>query len=117
GVNARKGYRRRGRGNEYMATFLESWVEESARLTQPDQVVWCDGSEAEIERLTDAMLRDSTLIELNQHSYPGCFLHRSHPNDVARTEHLTFICSEKRDDAGPTNNWMSPAQARERLGE
>jgi phosphoenolpyruvate carboxykinase (GTP) len=99
-----------------MATSLEHWVEESARLTRPDQIVWCDGSQSENDRLTEQMLRDGSLIELNQQSYPGCFLHRSNPNDVARTEHLTFICSENRDDAGPTNNWMSPAEARERLG-
>src|SRR5262245_12847565 len=100
-----------------MSTSLEQWVEESARLTRPDQVVWCDGSQSEIEALTEQMLRDGSLIELNQASYPGCFLHRSNPNDVARTEHLTFICSENRDEAGPTNNWMSPARARERLGQ
>jgi phosphoenolpyruvate carboxykinase (GTP) len=99
-----------------MVTSLESWVEESAKMTQPDQIVWCDGSEAEIQRINADMLRDGTLIELNQRSHPGCYLHRSNPNDVARTEHLTFICSERRDDAGPTNNWMIPAQARERLG-
>jgi phosphoenolpyruvate carboxykinase (GTP) len=98
-------------------TPLERWVEESAKMTRPDRVVWCDGSEAERDRLAEGMLRDGTLTELNQQAFPGCFLHRSNPNDVARTEHLTFISSENRDDAGPTNNWMDPRQARERLTE
>jgi phosphoenolpyruvate carboxykinase (GTP) len=98
-----------------MTMSLGAWVDESAKLTQPDRIVWCDGSEAESGRLTEEMLRDGTLIELNQKSNPGCYLHRSNPSDVARTEHLTFIASERREDAGPTNNWLSPAQARERL--
>lgn len=98
-----------------MGTALEQWVDDSARLTEPDQIVWCDGSEAEYHRLLDGMLRDHTLLELNQRSYPGCYLHRSNPNDVARTEHLTYICSAERDDSGPTNNWMDPADARQRL--
>ncbi len=98
-----------------MATPLECWVEESARLTQPDRIVWCDGSEQEHQQLIEGMVRSRTLLELNQQAYPGCFLHRSNPNDVARTEHLTFICTEDREDAGPTNNWMAPADARGRL--
>jgi phosphoenolpyruvate carboxykinase (GTP) len=78
-------------------------------------VVWCDGSEQENERLIQQMLSVGTLIELNQQAHPNCYLHRSDPSDVARTEHLTFICSERKEDAGPTNNWMSPAEARERV--
>ena len=98
-----------------MPTPLESWVEESARLTKPSKIVWCDGSQVEIERLTQEMLHDGTYIELNQKSYPGCHLHRSNPNDVARTEGVTFICSHKKEEAGPTNNWMAPDAARERV--
>ena len=98
-----------------MATPLESWVEESARLTKPAKIVWCDGSEAENNRLTEIMLRDGTFIELNQKTYPGCHLHRSNPNDVARTEQLTFICTHKKEDAGPSNNWMAPAEAKEKV--
>ena len=98
-----------------MSTPLESWVEESARLTKPSNIVWCDGSEAENNRLTELMLRDGTYLELNQNTYPRCYLHRSNSNDVARTEGLTFICTRQRDDAGPTNNWMSPAEAKERV--
>ena len=92
------------------------WVDECARLTQPDQVVWCDGSDAEYERLVDGMLRDGTLLKLDQKKWPGCYLHRSHPSDVARSENLTFICTESKDDAGPTNNWMSPHEADEKVG-
>ena len=98
-----------------MATPLESWVEESARLTKPSKIVWCDGSQAENERLTQEMLRDGTYIELNQRTYPRCYLHRSNPNDVARTEGVTFICTRKKDDAGPTNNWMAPDAARQQV--
>ena len=98
-----------------MATPLESWVEESARLTKPSKIVWCDGSQAENERLTQEMLRDGTYIELNQRTYPRCYLHRSNPNDVARTEGVTFICTQKKDDAGPTNNWMAPDAARQQV--
>jgi len=98
-----------------VATPLESWVEESARLTKPSKIVWCDGSQAENERLTQEMLRDRTYIELNQRTYPRCYLHRSNPNDVARTEGVTFICTQKKDDAGPTNNWMAPDAARQQV--
>ena len=98
-----------------MSTPLEQWVEESARLTKPSKIVWCDGSQAENERFTEKMLRDGTFIELNQKTYPRCCLHRSNPNDVARTEGLTFICTRKKDDAGPTNNWMAPSEAKDRV--
>ena len=98
-----------------MTTPLERWVEESARLTKPSKIVWCDGSQTENERLTVEMLRDGTFIKLNQQTYPHCYLHRSDPNDVARTEGLTFICTRHKDDAGPTNNWMAPAEAKEKV--
>ena len=91
-----------------MSTPLESWVQESACLTKPSRIVWCDGSQAENDRLTDDMLRDGEFIELSQKSYRHCYLHRSNPNDVARTEGLTYICTRQKDDAGPTNNWMAP---------
>ena len=84
-----------------MATPLEQWVSDVTKMTRPQKVVWCDGSDAEYEGLIEQMLDDGTLIRLNQEAYPGCYLHRSHPSDVARTEHLTFICSPERDDAGP----------------
>ncbi|MGH8067986.1 MAG: phosphoenolpyruvate carboxykinase (GTP) [Candidatus Entotheonellia bacterium] len=99
-----------------MTTPLEHWVNDVAKMTRPQKVVWCDGSESEYEGLIEQMLDDGTLMRLNQEAYPDCYLHRSHPSDVARTEHLTFICSSERDDAGPTNNWMSPKEARDKVG-
>jgi phosphoenolpyruvate carboxykinase (GTP) len=98
-----------------MLSSVEAWVDEVARTTHPDRVVWCDGSEAENDGLVDDMLSDGTLIRLNQDELPNCFLHRSNPQDVARTEHLTFICSQHPEDAGPTNNWMSPDDAQARI--
>jgi len=98
-----------------VSTPLESWVEESAKLTKPSKIVWCDGSDAENDGLTELMLKDGTFIELNQKSYPRCYLHRSNSSDVARTEGLTFICTQKKQDAGPTNNWMAPADAKEKI--
>ena len=99
-----------------MATPLEKWVEEAARLTKPERVVYCDGSEAENQRILGEMLRDSDSVTLNEKTFPNCYLHRSSPNDVARTEHLTFICSRTKDDAGPTNNWMDPGAAKYKVG-
>src|SRR5207245_4087527 len=84
-------------------------------LCRPDNVLVCDGSEAEKERLTRLALEAGDLIGLNQDALPGCALHRSAPNDVARTEKLTYICCPDEGDAGPTNNWMAPTEAYERL--
>jgi len=92
------------------------WVDEMARLCKPDRVVWCDGSEEERERLTAEAIRTGELIQLDQDKLPGCVLHRTAKNDVARTEHLTFICTTRQEDAGPTNNWMSPEEAYSKLG-
>jgi phosphoenolpyruvate carboxykinase (GTP) len=97
-------------------TPLENWVEKAAGLTRPERIVWCDGSSGERERLIDGMLRDGTLLELNSKTYPNCYLHRSDPSDVARTEKVTFICSRRKEDAGPTNNWMPPEEAKEKVG-
>ncbi|MGE0826234.1 MAG: phosphoenolpyruvate carboxykinase (GTP) [Candidatus Binatia bacterium] len=99
-----------------MPTPLERWVDECAQLTRPDKIHWCDGSEAEYHQLISEMLSSGTLIELNQKEYPGCYLHRSDPSDVARTEHLTFVCTRTQEDAGPNNNWMPPAEAKEKVG-
>jgi phosphoenolpyruvate carboxykinase (GTP) len=97
-------------------TPAERWVDEVARTTRPSKVVWCDGSEAENQRLVEGMLEDGTLIRLNERAAPGCTLHRSHPSDVARTEQLTFICTREKDAAGPTNNWIAPVEAKATAG-
>ena len=94
---------------------LRRWVEETAQVLQPDQIVWCDGSEAENRRLIELMLGTGDLIQLNPQTYPNCYLHRSSPTDVARTEHLTFICTDDKEEVGPTNNWMSPADAKKKV--
>jgi phosphoenolpyruvate carboxykinase (GTP) len=99
-----------------VTTVAEKWVDEAASLTQPSRTVWCDGSKAEYDSLVQAMLADGTLLPLNPRTYPNCYLHRSHPQDVARTEQLTFICTRDRDGAGPTNNWMAPADAKAKAG-
>ncbi|MGH7326526.1 MAG: phosphoenolpyruvate carboxykinase (GTP) [Candidatus Rokuibacteriota bacterium] len=99
-----------------VTSVVETWVEEAAALTQPSRVIWCDGSKAEYDGLIEAMLQDTTLLPLNARTYPNCYLHRSHPQDVARTEQLTFICTRDRDGAGPTNNWMAPADAKSKAG-
>jgi phosphoenolpyruvate carboxykinase (GTP) len=86
-------------------------------LCKPDQVVWCDGSEEEKKRLTDLAVSQGILEPLNQEKLPGCYLHRSNPNDVARVENLTFICTREKEMAGPTNNWMAPKDAYDKLGK
>ena len=98
-----------------MATPLEQWVEEAARLTRPQRITWCDGSEDEAAQMQEEMLREGRTLRLNSKTYPNCILHRSNPNDVARTEKVTFICTRDRESAGPTNNWMAPAEAKEKL--
>src|SRR5215469_3680594 len=93
----------------------EQWVDECAAMTGPDRVYWCDGSQEEYDAIVAGMLRDGTMVELNQQTYPHSYLHRSDPTDVARTEDLTYICTPSKAEAGITNNWMSPAEARERV--
>ncbi len=89
---------------------LLAWVDDVARLTQPDRIHWCDGSAEENDSLIQQMLESGDLIKLNEDTHPGCYLHRSDPSDVARTEHLTYVCTTDKDDAGPNNNWMAPAE-------
>jgi phosphoenolpyruvate carboxykinase (GTP) len=95
---------------------LLAWIEGCVRLAKPDRVVWCDGTAAEKDALTREAVALGVLIPLNPEKLPGCYLHRSNPNDVARVEHLTFICTKTKEEAGPTNNWMEPGEAYRRLG-
>jgi phosphoenolpyruvate carboxykinase (GTP) len=85
-------------------------------MTRPEQIVWCDGSEEENTRIQQQMVREGNTLPLNEKTYPNCFLHRSDPSDVARTEKVTFICTREKENAGPTNNWMAPAEAKKTLG-
>jgi len=94
---------------------LTKWVEEVAARTQPDNIVWCDGSDAEYDRMVDQMLETGTLTKLNEKTHPNCYLHRSDLSDVARVENLTFICSKSEEDAGPNNNWMDPTEAHAKI--
>ena len=104
-----------------MATPVEKWVEEQARLAKPDKIHWCDGSEEEARKLMEIGMKQEKIgdtpvfQELNHKTWPNAYLHRSHPTDVARTEQLTFVCHPTKDQAGPNNNWMAPAEAKEKL--
>ena len=96
-------------------TELAEWVDSVARRTRPDKIHWCTGSAEENTSLINGMLDTGDLLELNQETHPECYLHRSDPDDVARVEHLTYVCTRERDDAGPNNNWMAPDEAHELL--
>ena len=105
--------------SENQSTYLSearAWVNDMAKLCRPDHVHWCDGSEEEKTLLIQECLASGELEELDQQKLPGCYLHRSDINDVARTEELTFICTRRKDDAGPTNNWMEPQEAYRKVG-
>jgi phosphoenolpyruvate carboxykinase (GTP) len=91
------------------------WVESVRKLTQPSSVYWCEGSASEIRELTAQLVRSGELTALNAQQFPGCLLARSSPSDVARVEHLTFVCTRSKDDAGPNNNWMAPDEAHAKM--
>ncbi|MEJ2256555.1 MAG: phosphoenolpyruvate carboxykinase (GTP) [Woeseiaceae bacterium] len=90
---------------------LQSWVDQVAEQTQPEAIHWCTGSEDEYRDLIELMLAQGTLTALNRKTHPNCYLHLSDPHDVARVEHLTFVCTQNEDEAGPNNNWMAPDEA------
>src|SRR5665213_293140 len=90
---------------------VSAWVDEVAKLTQPEHIHWCDGSQAEFKALQRELIASKELLELEQRGFPGCVLSRSAPSDVARVEHLTFVCTKNKDDSGPNNHWIAPAQA------
>ncbi|MBM3985464.1 MAG: phosphoenolpyruvate carboxykinase (GTP) [Planctomycetes bacterium] len=94
---------------------LLDWVESVRQLCQPARLHWCDGSQAEYDGLIKEMLGTGLMTALDQGKWPGCYHHRSNVNDVARVEHLTYICSRNKDDAGPNNNWLAPDEARAKL--
>ncbi len=96
---------------------LQQWIDEVAALTKPDKIHWCDGSEAEYNQLVEQMLVTGDLLKLRAATYPHCYLHRSDPSDVARVEHLTYVCSENEEDAGPNNNWMDPSEAHQKINK
>ena len=93
------------------------WVEEMAALTKPDKILWIDGNEEQLEALRREAMATGEMEKLNEELLPGCYLHRSDPNDVARVEDRTFICTSKKEDAGATNNWLAPAEAYEKLSK
>src|SRR5262245_15642561 len=94
---------------------VANWVNSVRELTQPRAVHWCEGSDAEIRELTSRLVRDGELHVLNPDAFPGCHLSRSNPSDVARVEHLTYICTPNKEDAGPNNNWMDPTEAHAKM--
>jgi phosphoenolpyruvate carboxykinase (GTP) len=104
-----------------MTTYLEQWVQEQAELTKPDKIYWMDGSEEEARKLvqigmtSEKIAGRDTFTQLNGEIFPNSFYHRSHPTDVARTEHLTYVCLPDREEAGPNNNWMPPDEAKAKL--
>jgi phosphoenolpyruvate carboxykinase (GTP) len=106
-----------------MANLAERWVEEQAALTKPDKIYWVQGTEEEMRRLIEIGINQEktganpTFSELNQEVFANSYYHRSHPTDVARTEHLTFVCTPKKEDAGPNNNWMEPKEAKQMVSK
>ena len=92
-----------------------SWIQEKVELVKPDNIVWIDGSEEQLEQLRAEACATGEMIKLNEELLPGCYLHRTAVNDVARVEGRTFICAPTKEEAGPTNNWMDPAEAYEML--
>ena len=97
--------------------YVLGWIEEMKALVKPDRVIWIDGSDQQLEQLRAEACSTGEMEKLNEEKLPGCYLHRTAPTDVARVEGRTFICTRKKEDAGPTNNWMDPKEAYETLGK
>jgi len=95
--------------------WVKQWVEETAKLTEAEHVFWCDGSEGEKDYLTQQAVKQGVLIPLDPKKWPRCYYHHSNPNDVARVEQCTYVCTRRQKEAGPTNNWMDPKQMRQKL--
>ncbi|MFM1885063.1 MAG: hypothetical protein RL026_220 [Pseudomonadota bacterium] len=98
-----------------LSSAVTAWVAEVAQLTQPDHIHWCDGSAGEMAALRNDLIARGEMQPLNTETFPDCYLARSHPSDVARVEHLTFICTRQPDEAGPNNNWMDPSEAHQQM--
>jgi phosphoenolpyruvate carboxykinase (GTP) len=96
---------------------LQDWIDEVAELTQADEVYWCNGSQAEYDQMAAKLEAEGGFFRLNPETHPNCWLHRSDPTDVARVEHLTYVCTTDPEDAGPNNHWMDPAEAKSRMRE
>ncbi|MDO8785014.1 MAG: phosphoenolpyruvate carboxykinase (GTP) [Syntrophales bacterium] len=94
---------------------MNNWVQKMAEMCKPDNIYWCDGSQREYDNLCELLVKSGTFLKLNEQKRPGSYLARSNPGDVARVEERTFICSERREEAGPTNNWCAPRQMRKVL--
>ena len=92
-----------------------SWIDEMTAITKPDKIVWITGEEEQLDALREQAVKEGILIKLNPDKLPGCYLHRTDPDDVARVEDRTFICCEKEEDAGPTNHWVEPKEMYERM--
>jgi phosphoenolpyruvate carboxykinase (GTP) len=91
------------------------WIDKMGQLCQPESIFWCSGLQKERAVLTEEAIDKGVLIKLDQKKWPGCYYHRSNPNDVARVEQYTFICTPEQEEAGPTNNWASPADMYKKL--
>src|SRR5262245_48396749 len=100
-----------------LAPAVADWVESVRQLTTPDKIQWCDGSAVELAQLKQGLEKSGELKQLNQATFPNCHIAYSHPSDVARVEHLTFICTKNQEDAGPNNHWMDPAEAHGKMRE
>src|SRR3974390_763845 len=95
--------------------IVDRWVQDVRHLTDPARIHWCTGSEAEAADLTGQLLKSREFVRLNEERFPRCYLYRSNPNDVARVEHLTFVCTRSEADAGPNNIWMAPDAAHRKM--